>query len=44
MDYAATAPTQGADYWEFISQDGQIRKRLTLPTLSSLFLLPNATD
>ena len=31
MDYAATAPVQGVNYWEFVSSDGQIHKRLTLP-------------
>src|ERR1700693_382297 len=30
MDYAATPPVQGSNYWEFISSDGQIRKRMTL--------------
>jgi hypothetical protein len=31
MDYAATPPVQGSNYWEFVSQDGGIRKRMTLP-------------
>ncbi len=30
LDYALTAPTQGSNYWEFVSQNGQIRKRITL--------------
>jgi hypothetical protein len=31
MDYATSAPTQGSNYWEFVSADGQVRKRVTLP-------------
>jgi hypothetical protein len=31
MDYAATAPVQGVNYWEFVSSDGQVQKRITLP-------------
>ena len=31
MDYAVSAPTQGSNYWEFVSADGQVRKRVTLP-------------
>lgn len=31
MDYAATTPTQGSNYWEFVSSDGLIHKRITLP-------------
>ena len=30
MDYALIAPVQGSNFWEFVSQDGQIRKRITL--------------
>jgi len=30
-NYALTAPAQGSNYWEFVSEDGNIRKRLTLP-------------
>ncbi len=30
LDYALTAPTQSSNFWEFVSQDGKIRKRLTL--------------
>jgi hypothetical protein len=32
MDYALTPPVPGSNYWEFVSQDGQIRKRMTLPS------------
>ncbi len=33
MDYAApTSPVQGSNFWEFVSNDGQIRKRVTLPS------------
>lgn len=31
LDYALTAPVQGADYWEFTAEDGKIKKRVTLP-------------
>lgn len=31
FDYAASAPMQGSNFWEFVSQDRKIRKRLTLP-------------
>lgn len=30
-DYALTPPVQGSNYWEFVSQDGQVRKRIILP-------------
>ncbi|HUJ09094.1 MAG TPA: hypothetical protein VL171_03645 [Verrucomicrobiae bacterium] len=32
LDYAQTPPIQGSNFWEFVSQDGQIRKRITLPS------------
>jgi PKD repeat protein len=32
MDYALTAPGQGSNYWEFVSADGKITKRVTLPS------------
>jgi hypothetical protein len=32
LDFASpTAPTAGRDYWEFVSSDGKIRKRMSLP-------------
>ena len=31
-DYAITTPVQGSNYWEFVSQDGQVRKRIVLPS------------
>jgi hypothetical protein len=31
MDFAVTAPVQGPNYWEFVSANGQVRKRVTLP-------------
>ena len=32
MDYAdPVAPVAGPDYWQFVSQDGRIRKRIQLP-------------
>jgi hypothetical protein len=30
FDYALSTPVQGSNFWEFVSQDGQIRKRVTL--------------
>jgi chitodextrinase len=30
-DYALAAPVQGSNFWEFVSEDNQIRKRITLP-------------
>jgi hypothetical protein len=32
FDYALIAPVQGSNFWEFVSVDGKIRKRLTLPS------------
>lgn len=32
FDYAQTPPVQGSNFWEFVSQDGKIRKRITLPS------------
>jgi hypothetical protein len=30
-DYAVTPPLQGSNFWEFVSSDGAVRKRLILP-------------
>jgi hypothetical protein len=30
-DYALSAPIQGSNFWEFVSQDGAVRKRIILP-------------